>query len=199
MDRTAKASLWNTLTGQLLHTFSGHNGSVTSVALSAAGDLLATGSGDHTAKVWNTHTGQLMDTFSGHTDFITAVSLSVDGRKLTTASRDGTVKLWSIPGRRLVATFLAHSDGEWTTWVPEGYFIGSPGMVERTLREFRRNESRYPEQFFPRDNPNPQKVAEALGGTRRPEPPAHTAGEHTVTPPREMLGVAGVANGDSER
>jgi hypothetical protein len=50
------------------------------------------------------------------------------------------------------------------TWIPEGYFVGSPQMIERTLRQFTLHEALYPEEFFPRDNPNPQKVAEALSG-----------------------------------
>jgi WD40 repeat protein len=49
-DYTAK--LWDTATGELRTTLTGHTGHVVSVAFSPDGRTLATGSYDRTAKLW---------------------------------------------------------------------------------------------------------------------------------------------------
>jgi WD40 repeat protein len=155
-------NIWDARSGTLLHSLREHPLGVTSVALSASGELLASGSWDQSVKIWDAHRGTLIHTFLGHTGAVQSVALSLDGKRLASASSDGTLKLWSVPERRLIATFVASAGGEWVTWIPEGYFIGSPEIIEGTLRQFTLNETLYPEEFFPRDNPNPSKVAEYL-------------------------------------
>jgi WD40 repeat protein len=55
--------LWNATNGQLLQTFNGHSGGVTSVAFSPDGSRVLSGSGDGTIKLWNATSGQLLLTF----------------------------------------------------------------------------------------------------------------------------------------
>jgi WD40 repeat protein len=50
-DSTVK--IWNGRSGELVHTFRGHTGIVTSVAFTPDGRRLISGSRDHTAKVWD--------------------------------------------------------------------------------------------------------------------------------------------------
>ena len=73
-DRTVK--LWNSSTGQLLRTFTGHSHYVESVAFDS-GHLLASGSRDRTIKVWNTTSGHLVRTLVGHGDFVNSVAFGV--------------------------------------------------------------------------------------------------------------------------
>lgn len=49
-DRTAK--LWDTNTGKLLSTFSGHSMEIVCLSFDPTGFLVATGSMDGTAKIW---------------------------------------------------------------------------------------------------------------------------------------------------
>ena len=91
-DNTAK--LWHAATGALIQTFSGHDHPVTSVALSASGDRVLTGSRDRTAKLWHAATGTLIQTFSGHDDSVTSVALSASGDRVLTGSHDGSARMW---------------------------------------------------------------------------------------------------------
>ena len=88
--------LWNTHTGQCLHTLEGHTEGIASVALSADGLILASGSEDHTIKLWNTQTGWLLCTLTGHTKAVTSVALSADGLMLVSGSDDETINIWGI-------------------------------------------------------------------------------------------------------
>jgi WD40 repeat protein len=91
-------------------TLRGHTGIVWSVAVSPAGDLLATASGDRTVRLWETASGRLQRTLVGHQNFVHAVAFSPDGRLLATGSRDFSVKLWD-PCRGLeIATLQGHKD-----------------------------------------------------------------------------------------
>ena len=56
-DLDHEAILWDVETGKLLHTLSGHTGTVNVVAFSPDGQQLVTGSADKTARVWNRQGG----------------------------------------------------------------------------------------------------------------------------------------------
>ena len=89
-------------TGKETATFKGHEGSVDTVAFSGDGQLLASGSADHTVKLWGVAKGQEVATLKGHTDKVSSVAFSGDGKLLASASADGTVKLWATPGAKKV-------------------------------------------------------------------------------------------------
>ena len=48
-----------------MYLSSGHSNTVTSVALSADGSKVVSGSNDSTVKIWSTETGQVLQTLSG--------------------------------------------------------------------------------------------------------------------------------------
>lgn len=82
--------------GSLLATLlKGASDSVTSVSFSPDGQLIASGSYDHTVKLWNRQ-GVLLRTLRGHHDSVMGVSFSPDGKVLASASRDKTVILWNL-------------------------------------------------------------------------------------------------------
>jgi len=64
-DRTCK--IWDTNTGNLVNTLTGHRNAVFCIGFSHFSDnnLIATGSFDHTARLWGLN-GKLLQTFSGH-------------------------------------------------------------------------------------------------------------------------------------
>ena len=102
MDGTAK--IWDTLTGQVLHTLSGHTATLLGVTFSPDGEYLVTASNDGTAKVWDVERGQVLLTLTGHAGMVNSVAFSPDGNRLATGSyQDGTVRVYFLRIEDLVA------------------------------------------------------------------------------------------------
>jgi WD40 repeat protein len=137
-DPTIK--LWNAQTGQLLRTLeghTGHKGTITGVAWSANGQMLASGSYDKTIKLWNTQTGQatlILKGDNGHKDAITSVAWSVDGLMLASGSIDGTIKLWNAQTGQLLRTLEGHTNYVGSVaWSANGQMLAS-GSIDGTIK-----------------------------------------------------------------
>ncbi|KAM6516695.1 hypothetical protein FALCPG4_014868 [Fusarium falciforme] len=91
-----------------LQTLEGHGGAVESVAFSADGQRLASGSGDRTVKVWDVATGACVQTLEGHGDWVRSVAFSADGQRLASGSDDRTVKVWDAATGACVQTLEGH-------------------------------------------------------------------------------------------
>lgn len=79
----------------------GHAGTVTSVAFSPSGKILASGSADQRVRLWDIATGKLIHTFSSHTSKISALAFAKDD-VLASGSSDGTVFIWAL--NKIVST-----------------------------------------------------------------------------------------------
>ncbi|MBW4492078.1 MAG: serine/threonine protein kinase [Oscillatoria princeps RMCB-10] len=120
-----------------VRTLTGHSGlsaGVNSVAISAQGNLLATGSDDKTARLWDTDTGECLRIIAGHANFVKSVAFSPDGSVLATGSDDRTVKLWDVAGGGLLRTLTGHSHAvKSVAFSPDGQFLAS-GSWDKTVR-----------------------------------------------------------------
>ncbi|KAH8742353.1 hypothetical protein F5883DRAFT_478116 [Diaporthe sp. PMI_573] len=87
-----------------LSTLEGHSDMVISVAFSADGRRLASGSRDHTVKIWDAESGANVRTLEGHSGGVTSVAFSADGRRLASGSRDHTVKIWDVESGACITT-----------------------------------------------------------------------------------------------
>ena len=87
-------------------TFTGHTGSVYSVAYSPDSTKVLTGSFDHTARLWDAATGAHLRTFA-HTAGVYSVAFSPDGTKVLTGAYtpDNTARLWNAATGALIRTF----------------------------------------------------------------------------------------------
>ena len=69
---------------------------VTDVAFSPDGKLLASSSIDCTVKVWDTDTGKCLKTFTRNQQWIWSVAFSPDGQTVASGGEDNTITLWNI-------------------------------------------------------------------------------------------------------
>ena len=92
-------------------TLEGHSDVVMSVAWSADGKWLATGSQDKTARLWLWPDGKELKLFKDHSDAVTKVCFSPDGKALYTASMDHNLRRYDTDKGTLVRAFTGHNEG----------------------------------------------------------------------------------------
>jgi WD40 repeat protein len=97
-----EVTVWNSVTGELLATLTGHTGFVHSIAFSPDGQRLATASADATIRIWEVATGESLHILEGHTATVRDVDFSPDGALLVSGGEDNTLRLWNAnSGREL--------------------------------------------------------------------------------------------------
>uniref|UniRef100_A0A8C7DC30 Dynein assembly factor with WD repeat domains 1 n=1 Tax=Oncorhynchus kisutch TaxID=8019 RepID=A0A8C7DC30_ONCKI len=102
-DRTCK--IWDTASGEELHTLEGHRNVVYAIAFNNPyGDKIATGSFDKTCRLWSVETGKCFHTFRGHTAEIVCLAFNPQSTLVATGSMDTTAKLWDIQTGEEVST-----------------------------------------------------------------------------------------------
>jgi WD40 repeat protein len=101
-------AIWDLQTGQLFHSFGGHQKGVTALAVTLDGQQAISTSYDNTIRLWHIQTGQLLRTCSGHMDGVTALATTPDGRGALSASYDGTLKLWDVRTGQLIRSYHGH-------------------------------------------------------------------------------------------
>ncbi|MFB2917921.1 WD40 repeat domain-containing protein [Aerosakkonema funiforme] len=79
---------------QLIGTISGHSKAVESVAISADGEFIVSGSSDETIKIWNLATRQLLHSLSGDSE-VYSIAISPDGQTLVSGGREQTI-IWNL-------------------------------------------------------------------------------------------------------
>jgi WD40 repeat protein len=86
---------WNTTTWQQIAVLTGHANYVWSIAISPNGRILASASGDRTARLWNLENNQLISLLE-HGDRVRPTSFSTDGKLLATGCTDSNAYTWDI-------------------------------------------------------------------------------------------------------
>jgi len=94
--------------GALIRILAGHTGTVNSVALSADGRTLVSGSWDKTIRLWEVATGRELRRFEGHTGYVNSLALSGDGRTLVSGFEDTTIRLWEVATGQQIASWTGN-------------------------------------------------------------------------------------------
>jgi WD40 repeat protein len=113
-DPNARSELVHEL--KELATFEGHSDVPLSLALTANGRLLASGSYDNKVIVWDVVSGRSLHVLRGHTHPITALVFSPDGKTLASgtgqyrhAEAPGEVKVWDVATGKQLALIQGHA------------------------------------------------------------------------------------------
>jgi WD40 repeat protein/DNA-directed RNA polymerase specialized sigma24 family protein len=93
---------------RLLHTLTGHEGWVNSVAFSPDGHILVSGGTDGQVRIWSVQEGELLDILSSSTRSVIDLSISPDGSILAAGASDGTVYLWRHLSGQLMGVLDGH-------------------------------------------------------------------------------------------
>lgn len=101
--------IWDTQSGNLIRTLSGHTGRVLTVAYSPDNGTIASGSSDQTIKLWDFSSGVLKTTLNGHSDLVFSVNFSKDGSTLTSCSYDKKIIIWDLSDYSQIRTLLGHT------------------------------------------------------------------------------------------
>ncbi|KAL2812483.1 WD40-repeat-containing domain protein [Aspergillus granulosus] len=122
--------------GAELQTLIGHSNTVSSLAFSPNGQLLASGSFDKTVKLWDLSTGQLCQTLVGHSGYVVSLAFSPNGQLLASSARtdiwntDKTIKLWDLSTGELQQILEGDSEGnsegvQTVAFSPDGKLLAS--------------------------------------------------------------------------
>ncbi|MFO8033741.1 MAG: WD40 repeat domain-containing protein [Candidatus Bipolaricaulota bacterium] len=117
----------------------GHDGTVTDLAFSPDGTLIASSSWDETVRIWNVDTGEQIQTIGGYESWVRAVDFSPDGKLVAAGAlehrlRWGLLLVSDAATGRARMTSVAHED--WVRAVsfsPDGELLAS-GSDDRTIR-----------------------------------------------------------------
>jgi WD40 repeat protein len=130
--------VWDTATGQLLHTLDNQD-FVHTLAFSADGKWLASGSQDKAVRVWDVAPGVLRMTLIGHTAAVTRVAFDLTPSDdsstavlATATARDG-VQLWDVVSGKQVAVRrpVGHSSGVTAiAYSPDGTLLATASEDE---------------------------------------------------------------------
>ncbi len=132
VDNTIK--IWEVNSGNLIHTLTGHSHYVRSVAFSADGNYLASGSIDDIIKIWEVSSGNLIHTLTGHSSSVESLAFSADGNYLASANSDKTVKIWEVNSGNLIHTLTGHSyPVESLAFSPDGNYLAT-GSGDNTIK-----------------------------------------------------------------
>jgi len=137
------AQMGSLVLGPLKHTtkvgFGGvfkRTSKVTSVAFSANGRQIASGSDDGALLLWNAVTGEVVaGPLKGHTNVIWSVSFSSSNKLLASGSRDNSVRIWDAQsGYLLVGPLTGHTDSVYSViFTGSGNQLAS-GSKDKTIR-----------------------------------------------------------------
>ncbi|KYR00961.1 WD40 repeat-containing protein [Tieghemostelium lacteum] len=113
--------LWDLVNKSVLHTFTGHTGTVTAVALPNKSSMFAiSASDDKTIKLWKLSNSsqhkksQSVLTKIAHEKDINTVVIAPNDKIFATGSQDNYIKIWGVNDFNLLGSIKAHKRGVWS-------------------------------------------------------------------------------------
>lgn len=110
---------------KIANQLTGHSNSISSLAFSPDGEILASASNDNTIKLWQVGIGKEIRTLTGHSNYVSSLAISLDGLVLVSGSLDKVIKLWQLA----TGTLLRNLTNEYAVFCvalsPDGLMLAS--------------------------------------------------------------------------
>lgn len=103
--------IFDTLTGEVVHSLKKHTDWIFAVRYSPDGILLASGDRSSGLVLWEADSGLLYGELKGHKDAIRDVDFRADSNVLVSASMDGTLKTWDMFESKQLKSWNGHGGG----------------------------------------------------------------------------------------
>ena len=131
--------LWNPNNGINFAVLRGHTESVSSVAWSPDGRILASGSEDGTVRLWDPDTHGTLHVLREHIRYVWALAFHPNGQTLASGSSYKTIHLWDPNTGALKATFRASPGNLLNTlaFSPNGQILAGEGPGQNDISLFR--------------------------------------------------------------
>ena len=118
-------------------TFTGHQGTVNSIAFAPDGKTALSGSDDNTLRLWDIATGASLRIFTGHEDDANSVTIAPDAKTALSGVGDGTLRLWDISTGDSLHSFTGHEDRVYSVAIAPDGKTALSGSSDNTLRLWR--------------------------------------------------------------
>ncbi|EIM85615.1 uncharacterized protein STEHIDRAFT_59318, partial [Stereum hirsutum FP-91666 SS1] len=107
---------------------------VYSIAISADGQRVVSGSLDKLVRIWDAFTGKGLQKLEGHTDRVTSVVFSIDGRRIVSGSYDNSVRIWDASTGSELKELRGHTGFVTSVaFSPNGHHVAS-GSNDKSVR-----------------------------------------------------------------
>lgn len=136
----AVLKVWDVGSGTIQRELHGHTGTVSQVAFSPDGRLIASADSERTFKVWDVQSGAELQSISKpHSSFSRnikpSVALSSDGGTLATVGGDNLISLWDVQSGEQLNELRGHSYQVTSlTYSRDGTRIASSSFVDRCIK-----------------------------------------------------------------
>jgi len=108
---------------------------VKSIALNAAGALLASGHRDGSVQLWYSPTGSRIGLLEGHHDWVRAVAFSPIGGSLASGGDDQTIRLWDVTDSDRPTVLTGHTGSlRALAYSPDGTRLASGAHGDEAIR-----------------------------------------------------------------
>jgi WD40 repeat protein/serine/threonine protein kinase len=123
------AKLFDVESGQMLREFAiGSDLSVSALAFSPDGRLLATGSDDNLIRLWNVESGQQLRALKGQAGYVWSVAFSPDGQELASVGNDDTnLLVWDTASGQEIRKIALPAVTSSVSFSPDGQYLLTGG------------------------------------------------------------------------